>query len=234
MQKSRFVFFLFFLLAFVPKLAAQQDTFVVKAAQTKITVMPERLFLYLNEDNLFKITYKGKNKMGRVELRGGTAEKKDSLYNLKAISGASAILVVYEKLKNGTEQIAFTWTYKLFARQVPLVYLDGTPNDSFVDKFTVIGLGKLQAKNKYGSDTYVVTSFTMYFRNANGKFDTLRATGNQMTLEMKRRVDAMDVKKKGGMLVFDAIKAKNAEGKEIELPPLRVYLQDGPRIAVGL
>ena len=223
-----------FLLPFAQKLAAQQDTFVVKAVQTKITVVPERMFLYLNEDNLFKITYKGKNKLGRVELRGGTAEKKDSLYNFKAITGASAILVVYEKLKNGTEQIAFTWTYKLFARQVPHVYLDGIPNDSFADKFTVIALGKLQAKNKYGSDTYVVTSFTMYFRNPNGKFDTLRATGNQMTLEMKKRVDALDVKKKGGMLVFDNIKAKNAEGKEIELPPLRVYLQDGPRINIGL
>jgi hypothetical protein len=223
---------LLFLLA--GKLDAQVDTFVVKAVPSKVVVMPEKRFLYLNEDNLFRIAYSGKNKMGRVELRGGTAEKKDSLYNLKATSGASAILVVYEKLKNGTEQIAFTWTYKLFSREVPLVYLDGTPNDSFADKFTVIGLGKLHAKAKYGSDTWVVTSFTMYFRNASGKFDTLRVEGNQMSLEMKKRVDAMDVKKKGGVLIFDNIKAKNAEGKEIELPPLRIYLQDGPRIRIGM
>ena len=215
------------------RLAAQQDTFMVKAVQTKVTVLPEKFFLYLKEDNLFRITYTGKNKMGRVELRGGTATKKDSLYNLTATSGASVILVVYEKLKNGTEQVAYTHSYKLFARETPLVYLDNVPNDSFADKFTVIALGRLRPITKYGSDAYVVTSFTMYFKNGS-RFDTLHATGNQMTLEMKKRVDAMDVKNKGGMLLFDDIKAKDANGKEIELPPLRIYLQDGPRIRFGL
>lgn len=233
MKIAKIVPLLFLLLLCGKNLAAQQDTFLVKAMQTKIAVYPEKLFLYLNEDNLFRITYKGKNKMGRVELRGGTAEKKDSLYNLKAKTGASAILVVYEKLKNGTEQVAYTHTYKLFAREVPQVFLDQVPNDSFADKFAVIGLGRLRAIPKYGSDVYIVTSFTMYFKNGS-KFDTLHATGNQMTLEMKKRVDAMDVKNKGGMLLFDDIKAKGPNGKEIELPPLRIYLQDGPRIRFGL
>lgn len=232
MMKEKIIL-LFVILLCGARLHAQQDTFVVKAVETKVTVIPERFFIYLNEDNLFKIKYEGKNKMSKVEFRGGTAEKKDSLYNLKATTGVSAILVVYEKLKSGKEQIAYTRTYKLYAREAPLVYLDGTPNDSFVDKFTVIALGKLMAKQKYGNDTYVITSFTMYFKNGN-KFDTLKVEGNKMSPEMKKRVDEMDVKKKGGMLLFDDIKAKGPGGKEMELPPLRVYLQDGPRIRVGL
>jgi hypothetical protein len=222
----------FFLLGFLP-MKAQQDTFAVKAAVSKVTVTPEKLFLYLNENNWVKITYAGKNKMSRVELKGGTVDRKDSMYNLKATTGTSAILVVYEKLKSGKEQIAYTRTYKLYGRDLPVVTLDGTPNDSFVDKFTVIALGRLRAIPKYSKDQYEVTSFCMYFKNG-VKFDTLWATGNQMTPEMKRRVDAMDVKRKGGMLIFDQVKAKGPDGKEIELPPLRVYLQDGARIRFGL
>src|SRR4030065_2249707 len=102
MISARNISFIFLFLAFALKLNAQQDTIVVKAVVTKVTVLPERTFLYLNEDNFFKIKYTGKNKLGRMELKGGTIDKKDSIYNFKASAGTSAILVVYEKLKNGT------------------------------------------------------------------------------------------------------------------------------------
>ncbi|HTL81383.1 MAG TPA: hypothetical protein VL651_06750 [Bacteroidia bacterium] len=208
------------------------DTFHVKPIESKIVVTPQKYFLYVNEDNFFRIKYSGKNKMGRVEFRGGTVELKDSVYNLKATTGVSAILVVYEKMKSGKEQILYTWTYKLFSRETPNVYLDGVPNDSFADQFATIALGKLTAKQKYGTDAYRITSFTMYFQNGT-HFDTLRSTSNVMTPEMKKRVDAMDVKNKGGMLLFDDIKAVGPKG-EMDLPPLRVFLQDGGRIHVGL
>ena len=170
--------------------------------------------------------------MGHVEFRGGTVVKKDSLWNLKAATGVSAILVVYEKLKNGTEKIAYTWTYKLYSREIPEVKLDNVANDSVVDKFTVIAVGKLRAKQKYNNDQYNITSFKMYIRNGN-HFDTLSAKGNQMTLEMKQRVDAMDVKTNGGILMFEDIKAIDPNGKEIELPPLRIYIQDVKPIKAG-
>ncbi|CAN5366159.1 hypothetical protein BH09BAC5_BH09BAC5_12080 [soil metagenome] len=223
--------FLFLFFAFV-KIHAQTDTLVVKAVVTKVTVIPERSFLYLNEDNFFKIKYTGKNKLGRIELKGGTIEKKDSLYNFKATTGTSAILVVYEKLKNGSEKIVLTWTYKLFGREVPRVTLDGVPNDSVVDKFTIIALGRLQCKQKYGNDKYTVTSFKLYIKNGS-KFDTLSAKGNQMTLEMKRKVDSMDVMRNGGVLMFENIKAIGPNGKEIDLPPLRIYMRDEKHLQFG-
>lgn len=224
MVPTRILFFIF-LLCGISRLQAQSDTIVVKTVATKITVLPERSFLYLNEDNFFKIKYTGKNKMGRMELKGGTIEQKDSIYNFKATTGTSAILVIYEKLKNGTEKIALTWTYKLFGREVPRVMLDGVPNDSLIDKFTVIALGKLQCKQKYGNDKYQVTSFKIYIKNGK-KFDTLSAKGNQLTLQMKRKIDSMDVRNNGGILMFENIKAIGPTGKEIDLPPLRVYLRD--------
>ncbi|HLG03772.1 MAG TPA: hypothetical protein VI731_09275 [Bacteroidia bacterium] len=232
-MKVNKIFILVFVLFCIMKINAQQDTFKVKTVRPEITVLPERLFIYLNEDNYFQINYKGKHKLGRVECRGGTVEKADSIYNVRATTGVTAILVVYERLKNGTEQIAYSRTYKLYGREVPVVTLDGVPNDSFAEKFAVIALGRLKTKQKSGSDAYAVTSFVMYFSNGI-QFDTLKATGNQMTSAMKRRVDAMDVNRKGGVLMFDAIKAKGPHGKEIELPPLRIYLQDGPKLKAGL
>jgi hypothetical protein len=228
----RRIFLFIFLASGFIRLQAQSDTIVVKTVATKITVIPERSFLYLNEDNLFRITYAGKNKMGRMELKGGTIEKKDSLYNFKATTGTSAILVIYEKLKNGTEKIALTYTYKLFGREVPRVTLDGVPNDSLIDKFTVIALGKLQCKQKYGTDKYQVTSFKIYIKNGK-KFDTLSAKGNQLTLPMKRKIDSMDVRKNGGILMFENIKAIGPNGKEIDLPPLRIYLRDQKLMQFG-
>ncbi|MDQ3108428.1 MAG: hypothetical protein M3R17_00910 [Bacteroidota bacterium] len=219
------IFLFLFLLSGVLQLHAQSDTILVKTVATKITVLPERSFLYLNEDNIFKIKYTGKNKMGRMELKGGTIEQKDSTYNFKTTTGTSAILVIYEKLKNGTEKIAYTYTYKLFGREVPRVTLDGVPNDSVVDKFTVIALGRLQCRQKYGTDKYQVVSFKIYIKNGK-KFDTLSAKGNQLTLQMKRKIDSMDVKKNGGILMFENIKAIGPGGKEIDLPPLRIYLRD--------
>jgi len=234
MNKILFSFLVFLFCAFrMQGQVAAQDTFTVKAVSTKITVTPDRLFLYINEDNFFKITYSGKNKMGHVEFRGGTATKKDSLYNLRATTGVSGILVVYEKLKNGTEKIAFTWTYKLFSRETPEVRLDGVPNDSVVDKFTIIAVGKLKAKAKYNNDQYTITSFKLYIKNGN-HYDTLEAKGNQMTLEMKNRIDKMDVKANGGILMFEDIKAIDPTGKEIELPPLRIFIQDSKQIRIGL
>ncbi len=223
-SKQKF-FFLFSILAIAFRMHAQQDTFYVKAVVSKVKVFPERTFLYVNENNLFRITYTGKNKLGRMELKGGKVEKIDSLYNLTATEGTSAILVIYEKLKNGTERIAFTWSYKLFGREVPRVSLDGVPNDSVEEKFTIIALGKLRAKQKYGNDTYTITSFKIFIRNGN-KFDTISTKGNQLTLEMKRKIDSMDVRKNGGILMFENIKAIGPGGIEIDLPPLRIYMRD--------
>lgn len=226
------IFFPLFLFTGIFRLHAQTDTMVVKAVATKVTIIPERSFLYLNEDNLFKIKYTGKNKLGKMELKGGTIGEKDSVYNFKATTGTSAILVVYEKLKNGTEKIALTVTYKLFGREVPRITLDGVPNDSVADKFTTIALGRLLCKPKYGTDKYTVTSFKLYIKNGS-KFDTLSAKGNQLTSAMKHKIDSMDVRKNGGILMFENIKAVGPNGKEIELPPLRIYMRDEKLLQFG-
>lgn len=213
---------------------AQTDTFLVKSMTTTVTVVPNDSWFHVREDYPVKITFKSKNKMSRVELKGGTATKKDSVYVLRAETGGEAVLVVYEKLANGKEQVALSKSYKLYGRELPEVTIDHVPNDSVVDKMSLIGLGKLRAKTKYGQQVYRVDSFCMYIRSPRGGMDTLYSKTGQMTLEMKRRVDSIDVKKSGGMLIYDGIHATSPEGKDVELPPLRVFLSPESRLRFGL
>lgn len=233
-MKLHSLFLLLFIVCIKP-LVAQTDTFVVKGIPTHITVSPERSYLYLREDNVISIHYKGKYKLGKVEFKGGTVTQRDTLYVLKAETGVEGVLVIYEKLKNGTERIAWTKTYKLFGREIPEPDLCGIKNDSFIDKFTVIGAGRIYARQKYSRDVYQVTSFTLYLRNSKtGKLDTLKATGSALTPRMKQKVDSLNVKGNGGVLMFDDIKAKGPNGKEIELPPLRVFLVEEKKYKIGL
>jgi hypothetical protein len=212
---------------------AQTDTFMVKSLTTTVMITPNDSWFYVREDYPVKITFKGKNKMSRVELRGGTATKKDSLWMLRAETGGEAVLVVYEKLPNGKEQIAMSKSYKLYGRELPEVTVDFVKNDSVVDKLSLIALGKLRAKTKYGQQVFRVDSFCMYIRSPKG-FDTLYSKTGQMTKEMKVAVDAIDVKKSGGMLIYDQIHATSPEGKDVELAPLRVFLSAEARIRFGL
>ena len=213
---------------------AQTDTFMVKSLSTTVTVVPNDSWFHVREDYPVKITFKSKNKMSRVELKGGTATKKDSIWILRAETGGEAVLVIYEKLPNGKEQIALLKSYKLYGRELPEVTIDFVKQDSVVDKMSLIGLGKLRAKTKYGNEVFRVDSFCMYIRNPKGGMDTLWSKTGQMTLEMKQRVDAIDVKKNGGMLMYDEIHATSPEGKDVELPPLRVFLSPASRLRFGL
>lgn len=213
---------------------AQTDTFMVKSVSTTVTVVPNDSWFHVKEDYAVKITFKSKNKMSRVELKGGTATKKDSVYILRAEAGGEAVLVIYEKLPNGKEQVALSKSYKLYGRELPEVTIDFVKQDSVVDKLSLIGLGKLRAKTKYGNEVFRVDSFCMYLRNPKGGMDTLYSKTGQMTLEMKKRVDAIDVKKSGGMLIYDQIHATSPDGKDVELAPLRVFLSPESRMRFGL
>jgi hypothetical protein len=214
---------------------AQTDTFMVKSVSTTVTVVPNDSWFHVREDYPVKITFKSKNKMSRVELKGGTATKKDSVWVLRAETGGEAVLVIYEKLPNGKEQVALSKSYKLFGRELPEVTVDFVKNDSVVDKMSLIALGKLRAKTKYGQQVFRVDSFCMYIRDPkNGGMDTFYSRTGQMTLEMKRRVDSIDVKKSGGMIMFDNIHSTSPEGKDVELPPLRVFLSPESRLRFGL
>jgi hypothetical protein len=213
---------------------AQTDTFMVKSMSTTVSVVPNDSWFHAKEDYTVKITFKSKNKMSRVELKGGTATKKDSVWILRAETGGEAVLVVYEKLPSGKEQVALSKSYKLYGRELPEVTIDFVKQDSVVDKMSLIGLGKLRAKTKYGQQAFRVDSFCMYLRNPKGGMDTLYSKTGQMTLEMKQRVDAIDVKKSGGMLIYDQIHATSPEGKDVELAPLRVFLSPESRMRFGL
>jgi hypothetical protein len=227
-------FILLIVLLYVEPAVAQQDTFVVKSAATTITVLPERSWLYLNENNPMKVLYRGKHELGRVEFLGGIIQKQDSLYQLKATTGVEGVLIIYEKLRNGGERIVWSRTYKLFSRELPVVTLNGISNDSFIEKFTLIAIGQLYAHPRYSQDRYTITAYTICLSNSKtGQQDTLRASDGRLSKTMKQRIDSMDVRNKGGFLLFENIKARGPTGREVDLPPLRIYLTDEKIIRFG-
>lgn len=222
----------FLIVCIAPALKAQQDTFVVKTAKSVITVLPATNILYVNEDNRITIRYKGKYKISKVQLLGGTIDKKnDSNYVLKVTTGVEAVLSVYEKLTNGTERLAMNKKYKIYSRPLPDVTLDGVKCDSVVDKFTVIASGRLYARSKYTREKYTIKSFTMEMPG--GGKDTLNAEGNQMTQDMKIAVDKMP-KGQGGMLIFRNIVCIMPNGEERKLATFRVYLSEVKPTKVGM
>ncbi len=216
----------------VQQARAQQDTFVVKTAKSVITVLPATNILYTNEDNRITIRYKSKHKMTKVQLLGGTVDKKtDSTFVLKVTTGVEAILSVYEKPANGAERLAMNKKYKIYSRPLPDITIDGVKCDSVVDKFTVIASGRLYARSKYTRDKYIIKSFTMEMPG--GGKDTLNAEGNQMTQDMKIAVDKMP-KGQGGMLIFRNIICIMPNGEERKLPTFRVYLSEIKPMKVGM
>ncbi|TND09551.1 MAG: hypothetical protein FD123_1142 [Bacteroidetes bacterium] len=221
----------FFLLLVCGQVKAQQDTFHVKS-KLVVTVLPSRDILYTNEDNKIIVRYTGKYSVGKVQLLGGTVDKKtDSTYVLKVTGGTEAVLSVYEKMQNGTMRLALNKKYKIFSRPVPNVYLDGVKCDSVIDRFTLIASGRLHARSKYTGDKYIIKSFNLVIPGQ--KLDTLSAIGNQLTQDMKIAIDGLE-KGKGGMLIFRDIKCEMPTGEEKTLPVFRVYIIDGPKTKVGL
>lgn len=219
-------FFFFLLLLNGARLHAQTavDTFHVKTAKSTVSILPAGDILYINEDNKITVRYKGKYRIGKVQFLGGTADKKtDSTYVLKLTTGVEAVLTVYEKLPNGSTRLALNKKYKVYSRPLPEILLDGVKCDSVVDKFTVIASGRLYAHSKYTNDKYPITSFKLVIPGQ--KLDTLSATGNQLTQDMKIAVDQMP-KGQGGMLIFREIKCIMPNGVVKELPVFRVYLSE--------
>lgn len=221
-----------FLYLIIPaRLCAQADTFKVKS-KVVVTVLPGSDILYANEDNKIIVRYKGKNKVGKVDLLGGVAEKKnDSDYVLKVTGGVEAVLSVYEKMPNGTNRLALNKKYRIFSRPVPDVFIDGVKCDSVIDRFTLIASGRLHARSKFTRDKYIIKSFNLVIPGA--KMDTLSTIGNQLSQDMKIAIDKLE-KGKGGMLIIRDIKCEMPNGEEKTLPVFRVYIIDGPRTKIGM
>lgn len=211
--------------------SAQTDTMKVKPVKSSVSILPSGDVLYLSEANTITIRYKGRNKLGKVELLGGTVEKApemgDSVFVLNVTTGVEAVLSVYEKMKDGKQQLLFNKKYKLFKRLLPDIYLEGTKNDSVADRNAVVMAGYLFGKMRTTGEMYTVESYKLLIEGK-GKLDTLSGTGIQLTSEIRNRINNLP-QGKGTMLIFTDIVCRSPQGKAVTVPRLRIYLSGGEK-----
>src|SRR5262245_14296598 len=121
--RARRIFLFAGLLLFVLHASAQIDTMKVQTMKSTVAIVPSGDVLYLNEANTITVRYKGRNKLGKVELLGGTVAKApemgDTVFTLNITTGVEAVLSVYEKMKDGKQQLLFNKKYKVFKRLLP-------------------------------------------------------------------------------------------------------------------
>ncbi len=218
----------FLLLAIIfSGLVKAQDSiavFKVVKSKTNFIISPSNNVLWIGVDNKICIKTEGPGKIAKVEIAGATIVQKDSCYIIRATSGSGheAIFSVYELLPNGKSQLALNKKYNLVSLPVPEVLVCDVKNDSTIDKFSLMAIGKLTAKLKGTNEKLKVVAFEMQSGNQT-TIDTLKASNEKLTVEMKRLIDAM---KPGSLIMFNNIICRNAKGDLLPPMNVRIFLDE--------
>jgi hypothetical protein len=212
----------FYALLITSSLLAQDSISIFKVVKSKTNfiISPSNNFLWIGVDNQICIKAEGTEKIAKVEIAGASIAQRDSCYIVRVPSGSGheAILSVYELLPNGKSQLALNKKYNLVTLPVPEVLVCNVKSDSTIDKFSLMAIGKLTAKLKGTNEKLKVVSFEMQTGNQT-TIDTLKATNEKLTVEMKRVIDAL---KPGTLILFNNIICQNRQGDL--LPPLSVRI----------
>lgn len=208
-------------------LAQAQDSiaiFKVVKSKTNFIISPSTNVLWIGVDNLICIKTEGEGKIAKVEIPGATIAQKDSCYTVRVSSGSGheAILSVYELLPGGKSQLALNKKYNLVSLPVPEVLVCDVKNDSTIDKFSLMAIGKLTARLKGTNEKLKVLSFEMQTGNQIA-IDTLKSTNEKLTVEMKRVIDVM---KSGSLIMFNNIVCRNSKGDLLPPMNVRIFLDE--------
>lgn len=219
-MKRILVFVFAFLISSVAKSQDSIAIFKVVKSKTNFIISPSNNVFWIGVDNRICIKAEGEGKIAKVEIAGAAIAQRDSCYIVRAPSGSGheAILSVYELLPNGKSQLALNKKYNLVTLPVPEVLVCDVKSDSTIDKFSLMAIGKLTAKLKGTNEKLKVVSFEMQTGNQT-TIDTLKATNEKLTVEMKRVIDAL---KPGTLILFNNIICQNRQGDL--LPPLSVRI----------
>lgn len=198
--------------------------FKVVKPKTDFVVSPTSNVLWIGVDNRICITTKGEGKIGKVELEGASLTQKDSCYIARVSpgSGHDAVLSVFEKLSNGKTQLALTKKYTIVSLPVPEILVSGVKNDSTIDKFSLMAIGKLTAKLKGTNEKLQVVTFEMQSGNQT-TIDTLKSANEKLTVEMKRVIDKI---KPGSLVLFNNVICRNAKGELLPPMNVRIFLDE--------
>jgi len=222
-SKLNILLFLFF----ITVVCNAQDSisvFKVVKSKTNYIISPSNNVLWIGVDNRICIITEGEGKIAKVEIPGATISKKDSCYTVRVTSGSGheTILSIYEALPGGKSQLVLNKKYNIVSLPVPEVLVCDVKNDSTIDKFSLMAIGKLTAKLKGTNEKLKVVSFEMQSGNQS-KIDTLKSKNEKLTVEMKRVIDVL---KPGTLIIFNNIVCQNSKGEMLPPMNVRIFLDE--------
>ncbi|MCW5906836.1 MAG: hypothetical protein KIS94_03170 [Chitinophagales bacterium] len=208
-------------------LSQSRDTvFTVKANTGAVILLPETDVLYKDITWKFKIVKPSGMVIDTVLFTGGTVIRKDSLLLLKPTQTKSALLKIYERNASGKSVLVFIKEFNVVKFTEPKPNLDGVESDSVIQRMRVVAQGYINMPKSTDPAlkriSYPIISFEM-LDYTNGLPDTLKASGNRMSYDMRDRIDKMQ-----GGSVIEAVNIRYRIGNDTLTTrlPLRVYLAD--------
>lgn len=216
-----------FLILVAPVLAFSQsgDTvFTVKMKPVSVSISPVTDELYKNVSKKFTLVKSPDVLIDTIIFKEGTILRKDSVFAIKPSKTGTGLLKIYAHVPGGKPKLALAKEFAVSAFAEPKPNIDGVDNDSAIHqmKVTVQGYVNVPINNDKNLKrvSHPVLSFEMQVANR-GAVDTMKATGNRMSLEMRNRIDKMQ---DGNVIQIANIKYLVNQDTFIIRQPLRVYL----------
>ena len=154
----------------------------------------------------------------------GKVIRKDSVFAIKPLRTGTGLLNIYAHVAGGKPVLALVQEFAVRTFAEPKPNVDGVDNDSAIHRMKVVAQGYVNVPMNNDPDlkriSHKVVSFEMQTASK-GSMDTIKATGNRMTYEMRDRIDKMQ---DGNVIQITNIKYLFSEDTFIIKQPLRVYL----------
>jgi hypothetical protein len=217
------------LILVAPVLAFSQsgDTvFTVKMKPVIVSIVPVVNELYKNVSKKFTLVKPADVIIDTIIFSEGSILRKDSVFAIKPSKTGTGMLKIYAHAEGGKPKLALVKEFAVGTFAEPKPNIDGVDNDSAVHRMRVVAQGYVNVPATNDPNlkrvSHKVLSFEMQAAKQ-GTMDTLKATGNRMTYEMRDRIDKMQ---DGNVIQLSNIKYLLNGDTFIIRQPLRVYLLD--------
>ncbi len=210
---------------YIPAFAQGGDTvFKVKKQSGAVSVYPVVDVLYKNVSKKLKLINPGLKRIDSIIFTEGTILRKDSFFAIKPTKTGTGILKIYTRNANGKSELAYVQEFAVRTFAEPKPNVDGVGNDSAIHRMKVVAQGYVNVPKTADKDlkriSHPVLSFQMQ-TTEKGKMDTLKASGNRMTYEMRDRIDHLP---DGSSILLSNIKYLLDGDTFIIREPLRIFL----------
>ncbi len=210
-----------------PVLAFSQsgDTvFTVKMSKVSVSITPLTDLLYKDVFKKFTLVKSEGTIIDSIVFAYGKVIRKDSVFAVKPLRTGTGLLNIYAHVAGGKPVLAMVQEFAVRTFAEPKPNVDGVDNDSAIHRMKVVAQGYVNVPMNNDPDlkriSHKVVSFEMQTASK-GSMDTLKATGNRMTYEMRDRIDKMQ---DGNVIQISNVKYLFSEDTFIIKQPLRVYL----------